>query len=84
MALIQVAIVGALIATMLCLPIAIALASLDALLGMPVDRALTFDGRFGPWAGLLLWWLFAFGAASVYAAFAFPWEERLLAWPRKK
>jgi hypothetical protein len=36
------------------------------------------------YSGLFAWWLLTFGGASVYAFCAFPWKDKVLAWPRKK
>ena len=35
-------------------------------------------------ACLLVRWLLTFGGACVYAVCAFPWDEKVLAWPGKK
>lgn len=80
----QVALLGALMATLVYFPAGLALASLLALFGLPLERVLTFDGAFSAFIGAFAWWLLAFGAACVHARFAFPWDEKVLAWPRKK
>jgi hypothetical protein len=80
----QVAVIGAIVATLFCVPAAIALGSALALFGVSVDPLVTFGGALGTFSGLFAWWLIAFAAACVYSVCAFPWREQVLAWPKKK
>lgn len=80
----QVAILGAIAATLFGWPAGAALALALSLFGISFHAVLTFGGAFSTWLGLLAWWLLAFAAACLYAACAFPWGEKVLAWPRKK
>ena len=80
----QVAVMGAVVASLLYVPLGIALALAFGLFGISLEELVTFDGTFSIYSGLFAWWLLTFGGASVYAFYAFPWEEKVLAWPRKK
>jgi len=72
------------VATLLYWPAGVALVLALGAFGVPLDSVVTFGGTFGRLAGLLVWWLLAFAVASVYIACVFPWEERILTWPKKK
>lgn len=78
------AMLASIVATLLYFPAGIALALAFGAFGTPLDSLVTFGGSFGRLVGLLAWWLLAFAVACVYTACAFPWEERILAWPKKK
>ncbi len=80
----QVAVMSAIVASLLYLPVGIALALVFALFGVSLESLVTFDDRFSISSGLFAWWLLTFGGACIYAVCAFPWEEKVLAWPRKK
>jgi hypothetical protein len=80
----QVAVIGAVVATLFYVPVVLILALLLRLAGISLETAATFGGLFNILLGLFAWWLLAFGAACVYAACAFPWEDKVLTWPRKK
>ena len=80
----QVAVMGAIVASLLCLPVGMALALVLGLFGVSLEALVTFDGTFSIHSGLFTWWLLTFGGACIYAQCAFPWEEKVLAWPRKK
>ena len=72
------ALMAAIVATMLYPPVAIVLGLLLGLFGVPLDAVVTFGGATNTYAGMLAWWLVAFALALVYAAFAFPWDTRKL------
>jgi len=80
----QVAVMGAVVATLMFLPIGVALAMVLGLFGYSLESVVTFGGAFNIVLGLVAWWLLIFGGSCIYAACAFPWEEKVLAWPRKK
>lgn len=80
----QVAVMSAIVACLLYLPAGMVLALVFALFGFSLEDMVTFDGTFSIYSGLFAWWLLTFGGASLYAACAFPWDEKVLAWPRKK
>ena len=80
----QVAVMGAIVACLLYLPAGMMLALVAALFGFSLEDMVTFDGTFNIHSGLFAWWLLTFGGACIYAVCAFPWEEKVLAWPRKK
>ena len=74
----QVAVMAAVVATLVYFPLGIALALIVPLLGITFDALLTFGGAVHFVLGLLLWWLATFAGACGYAAVMFPWghEER--------
>jgi hypothetical protein len=80
----QMAVMGAIVATLLYWPLGIAAALVLALLGVSFSAVVTFGGALNTLLGLFAWWLLAFVAACAYAAFAFPWGEKVLTWPKKK
>lgn len=80
----QVAVMGAIVASLLYVPIGMMLALVFALFGVSLEALVTFGDTLSIYSGLLAWWLMTFGGAFVYAFCAFPWEEKVLAWPRKK
>jgi hypothetical protein len=69
----QMAVMGAVVATLAYFPLGIALVLLFSLFGVSLDRVLTFGGTFNTVLGLFAWWLLAFVGASIYAATMFPW-----------
>jgi hypothetical protein len=79
----QVAVIAAIVASMLYIPAAALLALFSHFSGVSLYAFMTFRGALNMFFGLLVWWLLAFAGASVYAAFVFPWKEKVLAWPRK-
>jgi hypothetical protein len=66
------AVMAAIVATLLYPPVAIVLALLLGLSGVPFAALVTFGGAVGTPAGMLAWWLVAFVLALAYAAFVFP------------
>jgi len=80
----QMALMGAVVATLAYFPLAIVLALLFALFGVRWETVATFGGTFNTWFGLFAWWLLAFAGASIYAACAFPWEDKVPAEPEKE
>jgi hypothetical protein len=80
----QMAVMGAIVATLVYWPLGIALVLVLALFGVSLSAVVTFGGTFNTLLGLIAWWLLAFAGACIYAACAFPWEEKVLAWPRKE
>jgi hypothetical protein len=75
---------SAIVASLLYLPVGIALALVFALFGVSLEALVTFGDTFNIYSGLFAWWLLTFGGACIYAVCAFPWEEKVLAWPRRK
>lgn len=80
----QVAVMAAIVATLAYLPLGVLLALTLRLFGIPLDALLTFGGALNAVLGLLAWWLFAFAGACAYAAWVFPWGDKVLAWPSRK
>jgi hypothetical protein len=66
---------AAIVATLAYGPVGLLLALGFALFGISFQAALTFGGAFGTFTGLAAWWLLAYAAAWIYAAFTFPWED---------
>jgi hypothetical protein len=79
----RVAVMAAIVATLLFVPAALGGALVILMLGFSPEAFATFGGALHPLLGLCAWWLAAFVGASAYAAFAFPWDEKVLAWPKK-
>jgi len=75
---------AAIVATLAYWPLGIALLLLLKLFGISFEAVVTFGGSFNTLLGLFVWWLLAFAVSCVYAVCAFPWGEKVLAWPRKK
>jgi hypothetical protein len=68
------ALMAAIVATMLVPPVALALGLALRLFDIPLSVVATFGGALNVYVGTLVWWLGGFGLALVYAAFAFPWH----------
>jgi hypothetical protein len=79
----QMALMAAIVATLCCGPVGIAIALVLAVLGVPLDAFVTFGGALDRYAGLAAWWLIFFALSLVYAALAFPWEQ-MRGFPRGK
>ena len=69
------ALMAAIVATICFGPMGIAIASVCALLGVPVDALVTFGGALNHFTGIAVWWLMFFAPALVYTALVFPWEQ---------
>ncbi|MBV9189649.1 MAG: hypothetical protein JO292_00670 [Betaproteobacteria bacterium] len=80
----QLAVMAALVATMIYFPFGLALIFLLRLAGLGYEALITFGGSFGILVGLVAWWLLVFACAFVYAAFMFPWGDKEFGWPGKK
>jgi hypothetical protein len=80
----QVAVMAAIVATLLYLPFGLVLALVLRAAGVPFETFATFGGALGVFAGLALWWLLFFAGALVYAACLFPWRDKVLGWPKNK
>jgi Zn-dependent protease len=80
----QAAVMASIVATLLYWPAGVTLALVLGAFGVPLDTVVSFGGSFNRLVGLFAWWLLAFAIACVYIACAFPWEERVLKWPKKK
>lgn len=83
-ALSQVAVMAAIVATLVYLPLGALVALALRLSGVPFDAMLTFGGELHAALGLLVWWLFAFAGACGYAAWMFPWGDKVFSWPGRE
>ena len=73
----QMAVMAAIVTTMLCVPVGALLALLSvALLGISVHSFVTFGERLNAVGGLFVWWALAFVPAFGYAVFAMPERPR--------
>jgi len=69
----QMAVMAAIVTTMLCLPVGALLALLSvAVLGVSVHSFITFGESFNAVGGLFVWWALGFVPAFGYAALAMP------------
>ena len=72
---IQIFVMAAIVATLLCLPLGAMLAAFSyAVLDIPFQTFLTFAGAFNRSVGLLAWWMLFFVPALAYAAYVLPWH----------
>ena len=72
----QLAVMGAVVATLMYLPLGIAVAMVFGLFGFSLESVVTFGGALNIYSGLFAWWLLVFGGACIYATCAFPWDKR--------
>jgi Na+/H+-dicarboxylate symporter len=77
----QMAVMAAIVATMSYLPLGVVLALALRWAGMPLDVLLTLGGTVHAVLGLLLGWLLVFAGACGYAAWLFPWGDKIFGWP---
>jgi hypothetical protein len=75
---------AAIVATLVYWPLGIAMVLVLKMFGVSFEAVVTFGGTFNTLFGLVAWWLLAFAGSCTYAVCAFPWGEKVLAWPRKK
>ena len=85
-ALLQVALMAAIVATLLVWPVGIVLALVLSQFGIALDAFITFGGVLNRFTGLAALWVLAFAAAVPYAVFvafnapvgarSFPWQKK--------
>lgn len=81
----QLTVMAAIVASLLYVPLGALVALVAYVFGVPLSAVMTFGGALNNvFLGLLVWWLVVFAGAYVYAAFAFPWKEKVLGWPKEK
>jgi len=80
----QVAIIAAIVATLMYLPLVLVLALVLRAAGIAFATFATFGGSFGLFFGLGVWWLVAFAGAFLYASFLFQWSDKVSGWPKKR
>jgi hypothetical protein len=74
----EVAMMGAIVTTLLFVPAAALLAGLLFLFGISLYAVLTFGGALNAVQGLLAWWTLGFLPAAAYAGYVLPWHGREL------
>lgn len=75
---------AAIVATLLYFPLGFAVVLVLRILGIGFQTLATFGGVLSVLPGLLIWWLVVFAGALAYAAWLFPWGDKVLEWPKKK
>ena len=80
-ALLQMLVMAAVVATLVYLPVCIALALALRAFGISFEAWLTLGKALHPAVGLGVWWLFVFLGACGYAAWLFPWGDKVFGWP---
>ena len=79
----QVAVMGAIVASLLYLPVGAALALALRVAGISLEEFVIFGGAFNVLPGLAIWWLVAFAGGCIYAACLIPWGEKVIGWPKR-
>ena len=75
--LVQLAVMAAIVTTLLCVPAGALLAWFcSGALDIPVRSFVTFGERVYPVVGLALLWLLGYVPALAYSAFVLPWAPR--------
>jgi hypothetical protein len=72
----QMAVMAAIVATLMYLPVCIALALMLRAFGISFEAWLTLGATLHPALGLLAWWLLVFLGSCGFAAWVFPWGTR--------
>jgi Na+/H+-dicarboxylate symporter len=80
---VQLAVMAAIVATLVYFPLGLALVLALRVAGIGFETLATFGGVFGLFFGLVVWWLLIFAGALAYAACLFPWRDKVLGWPKK-
>jgi len=80
-ALLQVMVMAAVVATLVYLPVGVAVALALRAFGVSFEAWLTLGQVLHPAQGLLVWWLFLFLGSCGYAAWLFPWGDKVFGWP---
>ena len=76
----QLAVMAAIVATLVFLPLGFAVVGVLRLFGVAFDAVVTFNGSVHAALGLVAWWLLAFAGAWGYTACMYPWEDDGLPW----
>ena len=69
-ALLQPAVVAAVVATLFYVPAGLAMLLILRVFGVPFDSVATFGGLLGTFSGLFVWWLLVFVPSCIYVACA--------------
>ena len=75
-ALVQVATMAAVVATLAYLPLGGALVLLLWLFGVSLESVVSFGGAVHPALGLLIWWSISFACSCAYAAWTYANADR--------
>jgi hypothetical protein len=73
----RLAILAAIMASVLYWPAGMVIVLCSSLLGMPAESLLTLGGSLGIFSGMLAWWLVLFALVLPCALFMFPWNVKL-------
>jgi len=79
----QVAVMAVIVASILYVPLGFALALVLRVAGFAFEASATFGGAFNMFLGLAVWWLLFFAGSLVYALCFYPWDDKVLGWPKK-
>jgi len=71
-------VMAAVVATLVYLPVGIAVALTLRAVGVSFEAWLTLGELLHPAQGLVVWWLFLFLGSCGYAAWLFPWSEEVV------
>jgi len=82
-ALLQVVVMAAVVATLVYLPVGVAVALALRAFGVSFEAWLTLGQGLHPSLGLLVGWLFLFLGSCGYAAWLFPWSEEIFGGPAR-
>ncbi|HEX5091357.1 MAG TPA: hypothetical protein VFV84_01560 [Burkholderiales bacterium] len=80
-ALLQMIVTAAIVATLVYLPVCVVLALTLRAFGISFEAWLTLGKALHPALGLVVWWLFIFLGSCGYAAWLFPWGDKVFGWP---
>jgi hypothetical protein len=72
----EVALMAAIVTTLLCVPAGALLAGLLFLFGTSLRAFVTFGGGLNAVQGIVVWWLLCLLPALVYVAYVLPWSRR--------
>ena len=72
---------AAVVATLVYLPVCVALALALRVFGISFEAWITLGKLLHPAVGLVVWWLFVFLGSCAYAAWLYPWGDKVFGWP---
>jgi len=72
----KLALLAAIVASLVYWPAALVVVSLFGLAGVSAQNVVTVGGALGTFAGMLVWWLLLFVLLLAGAALVFPWNVK--------